>query len=686
MYITIERKFRQASTFSILLVNLITKLAETISRTNKSIAIMGEQKVSLASSGSQMQRFVKNLLQDVEALEYMLENDWFETDTMRIGAEQELCLVDKETYKPATIAMKALDHLKGHDWVETELARFNLELNLTPRVFKGACLSQMEKEIQTNLSIVSEALKKENAELILTGILPTLREMDLDMENLTPKKRYKALMEAIKNSFFEEDTNHQLHLSGIDELNYRHGNPLIEACNTSFQVHLQVKPDNFVKMYNITQALTGPTIAISANSPIVFGKRLWHESRIALFQQALDTRKPKSEYYQREWSPRVSFGSGWLEKSIMEIYKEDIARFRVLLSADVEEDSLGMIKDEKVPKLRALQVHNSTVYRWNRPCYGISDNGQPHLRIENRVLPSGPTVVDEIANAAFWLGAVEGLAEECDDIRKKMSWEDVMDNFAKAAKYGIDNKFTWFNDKKISASDLILKELLPLSRKGLENKGVHKKDIDKYLGIIEARAKEHTNGARWQLRAYSKLRNEVEKDEALSVLTASIIQNQGKSKPVHTWKMPKAFDLDHYSPSNLKVGEFMETDLFTVQKDDIIELVSELMDWRKLRYVPVEDAKGKLVGLITSRLLLRYFSSKDRNKERSDQSTINDIMVQKPLTISPSATILDAIKIMRENKIGCLPVVQDKELVGIITEMNFVRISSRLIERLENKK
>jgi len=628
-----------------------------------------------------MQSFVKNLLQDVEALEYMLDNKWFETDTMRIGAEQEMCLVNKKTLKPATIAMEVLEHLTDHPWVETELAQFNLEVNLTPRVFSGDCLSQMEKETRNNLGVISKALKKFNAEVVLTGILPTLRKFDLEMDNLTPKKRYKALMDAINSQLI--GSAYELRLSGIDELLIKHQSPLLEACNTSFQVHLQVHPDNFVKFYNITQALTAPVMAISANSPMVFGKRLWHESRIALFQQALDTRTTHD--HMRERSPRVSFGTGWLESSIMEIYKEDIARFRVLLSADVEEDSLALIGEGKVPRLRALQVHNSTVYRWNRPCYGISDNGQPHLRIENRVLPAGPTVIDEVANAAFWLGAVEGMAMNCEDVRNKMSWEDARDNFAKAAQFGIDSKFTWFNDKKISACELVLDELLPLAEKGLESKGISKDDIDRYLGVIEARAKEHMNGARWQLRAFSKLKKEVDQDEALTILTACILKNQSKSKPVHTWKMPQTIDLEDYQPGKLKVEEFMETDLFTVQKDDIIELVTELMQWRKIRYIPVEDSKGKLIGLVTSRLLLRYFSRKDRHKDGKKQSTIKDIMIKDPLTISPTATIIEAINIMRKNRIGCLPVVQDEELVGVITEMNFVRISSRLIERLGSK-
>lgn len=641
---------------------------------------MGEQRVSIVKDEASMQHFVRNLLRDVQALEYMLENDWFESDIVRIGAEQEMCIVHNKTYKPATIAMEALELMKEYDWVETELAKFNLETNLLPRVFEKDCLSELEKENSSKLEIIRANLKSLNADLILTGILPTLRKYDLEMQNLTPKKRYYALMEAINQQLI--GNAYELRLSGIDELLVKHDSPLLEACNTSFQVHLQVAPADFVCLYNISQALAAPVMAIAANSPIVFGKRLWHESRIALFQQSLDIRTTHD--HMRERSPRVSFGNGWLDHSIMEIYKEDIARFRVLLSADVEEDALAMIADGKVPKLRALQVHNSTVYRWNRPCYGISESGKPHLRIENRVLPSGPSVLDEVANAAFWLGAMIGMHEHCKDIRKQLSWEDVRDNFAKAAKFGIDTTFNWFNDKKVAPCDLILQELLPIARKGLESRQVNTADIDRYLGVIEERAKKHMNGARWQLRAFSKLIKEVSRDEAVSVLTASIVENQTKNKPVHTWKLPDANDLADYRPTKLLVDEFMMTDLFTVQQDDLVELVAQLMDWRKIRYMPVEDSKGRLCGLITSRLLLRYYTHRHK-ADNQVVTCVKDIMINKPITIGPKATIMQAMQLMRENKIGCLPVVQDKELIGFITEMDFLRISGRLIERLEKE-
>ncbi|MEL7221570.1 MAG: CBS domain-containing protein, partial [Bacteroidota bacterium] len=434
---------------------------------------------------------------------------------------------------------------------------------------------------------------------------------------------------------------------------------------------------------NIAQTLAGPTIAISANSPIVFGKRLWHETRIALFQQALDVRTTHD--HMRERSPRVSFGTGWLDKSIMEIYKEDIARFRVLLDTDLAEDSMEQVYKKIVPKLKALQVHNSTVYRWNRPCYGISDNGKPHLRIENRVLPAGPSIVDEMANTAFWLGAMHGMYEAYGDIREVISWEDVRDNFGKAAKYGIDCNFTWLKDKKISACDLVLKELLPLARAGLKSRKVDSGDIDKYLGVIEERAKAHMNGARWQLRAYTKLRKEVNRDEALSTLTSCILNQQDKGKPVHHWKMPKQSDLKEYRPQTLIVEEFMETDLFTVHEDDLIEMVASLMDWRKIRHMPVENTKGRLTGLITSRSMLRYLVN-NKTVKGENVTAVRDLMNSDPLTVGPKTTITEAMTIMREHKIGCLPVTVDQELIGIITEMDFVRISGRLLERLAEAK
>lgn len=635
---------------------------------------MGEQRVSILSDKEDMQKFVKSLLKDVQALEYMLENDWFEKGITRIGAEQEMVMVHNRTQNPACIAMEALDDMKEHDWVETELAKFNLETNLTPRELKSDCFSQMDEENTHNLEIIQQHLDKFDTSYLLTGILPTLRKYHLDLDNLTPKKRYRALMDSMSEQLV--GSSFELRLVGIDELHLKHDSPMLEACNTSFQVHLQVEPNDFVKMYNIAQAITAPIMAIAANSPLVFGKRLWHESRIAMFQQALDTRT--THEHMRERSPRVSFGKQWLDQSILEIYKEDISRFKVLLSSDVEEDSMQLIKEGKVPKLRSLQVHNSTVYRWNRPCYGISENGKPHLRIENRVLPSGPTVLDEMANAMFWLGTMIGMSNEVDDVREKMSFEDARDNFGKAAKFGIDTKFTWFNDKKVNCCDLVLNELLPIAKKGLQSRGVDQTDIDKYLGVIEQRALLHMNGARWILRSYTELIKDYRVDEALSIVTSYMVKNQKANIPVHLWQMPNAKDLVEYAPHELKVSDFMITDVFTMQKDTIIDLVAEMMDWKKISYTPVEDTKGQLVGLISYRLLLKHYMKPDLD---NPAVVAEDIMITNPTTIHENATIVEALQIMKKHKVGCLPVTRNNELVGIITEADFLRITGRIIER-----
>ncbi len=635
---------------------------------------MGEERVKLASSQkkNEMRNFVRQLLNDVEAFEYMLQNDWFEDDVKCIGAEQELCLINQH-YKPA---YKAMDILKDFhpDWLTTELAQFNLELNLQPQVFASDALSKMETELRQNLAALNKVAAKHDTRLLLTGILPSLRKFDLSLDQLTPKPRYRALMTALRKL---RGTDYELRLDGIDELNILHDSPLLEACNTSFQVHLQVAPKNFVKLYNIAQALTGPTLSMCTNSPVLFGKRLWHETRIALFAQSIDNRKSKD--HLRHNSARVNFGNNWLEDSILEIYREDILRYRILLGADIEQNSLEALKAGKAPKLQALQVHNGTVYRWNRPCYGISPNGKPHLRIENRVLGAGPTVLDEMANTAFWLGAMEGMADQYDDIRKYMSFDDARDNFMKGARSGMDCKFTWMNNEKISARDLTLDILLPMAKHGLEKYAINSSDIDKYLGVIEERAKRHMNGSRWILQTFSKFKKETHKDESLTALTAAIYHNQKQSKPAHEWPLPELHDFLQYDPSQLLVEEFMNTDIFTLQKNDLLEFASTMMDWGDTDSMPVEDSKGNLVGLISSKQILKYFSNKAKVKK---DAIVADIMTKDPHTVVQQMKIVDVIKLMKEHKITMLPVVKGKELIGVISERNFVNMSKRLIQRL----
>ncbi len=639
---------------------------------------MGAKGVRIARSQEELNGFTRNLLKDVKALERMLEEDLFDTEVIHIGAEQEICLVD-ENFKPAPKSLELLRKLKNPSFT-TELAKFNLEANLSPIPFSGNCFSSIENEIHSLLDNLSAAASELDISPVLTGILPTIRKFDLEASNLTPMDRYYALIEAIENL---RGKIYELRLEGLDELNIKHHSALVEACNTSFQVHLQVTPDEFVEKYNTALAIAAPVMAISSNSPMLFGKRLWNETRIALFQQSIDTRITGE--HLRYTSPRVTFGNAWLKNSILDLIREDIVRFKILLTTDVDEDVIQSLDEGVTPKLKALNIHNSTVYRWNRPCYGISPNGKPHLRIENRILPAGPTVVDEVANSAFWLGLMNGLSEVYPDITKKIDFDDAKSNFLKAAKLGLGAKFYWVNQKIINDTELIEKELLPIAKQGLKKTGVSDSDITKYLDVIAERNETSRTGARWILESYTKLVKHSSKEEATTALVASMYKNQTTNQPVSSWSLAQADDMNEWSHSAFLVEEFMTTDIFTVTKEDIPEFSADMMDWQKLRYLPIENDNGELIGLITHRELLRYFADCYKNGMKNPKK-LDEIMIKKPITIKPEQTIVEAMEIMMENNIGSLPVVNNGKLVGLITEANFLNITSSLLKRLKRKK
>ncbi|MGB0430331.1 MAG: CBS domain-containing protein [Bacteroidia bacterium] len=631
---------------------------------------MGDLNVKSVSNKKEVQEFSQHLINDVKALEQMLENNWFETDTIRIGAEQELCLVDQHL-RPSSVSMELLEKANNPDYVN-EIAQYNLEINFNPHVFEKNCLSLLEKDITHHLGIVRGIANELGSDIVLAGILPTIRKFDLALENLTPYERYRALLDAIGKLRGKE---YDLKINGIDELAIKLDSAFIEGCNTGFQVHLQVTPDDFVSKYNISQAVAAPVLGIAANSPILFGKRLWKETRIALFQQSIDTRT--SSDHLRERSPRVTFGNDWLRGSILEIYREDIMRFRVLLHSAVDENSLDLIAKKKIPKLKALTTHNSTVYRWNRPCYGHQGT-KPHLRIENRILPAGPTPLDEMANAAFWLGLMNKVDDVYGDVSKIMDFDDARSNFLSAARNGLDTRFNWFGKKKYHSTDLIKEELIPIAKEGLKKAKIDQADIDRYIGVIQERAETNKTGSQWMLHSFSKLREKTGREEAFTAITAAMVQKQNTGLPVHQWDLAEITDIVNWTPSNLLVEEFMTADVFTVQKDDLLEMVTEMMDWRNLRNVPVEDDKGKLVGLVTQRLILRHLL---KNGKRPND-LVKNIMIKEPVNISPDDNIQKAIILMDEHKISCLPVTKDKKLVGIITDSNFMDISKSLLKRL----
>jgi len=632
---------------------------------------MGEQRVNESSTDRELGVFMKHLLRDVHALELLIEKGMIETEKRRIGAEQELFLVDAD-YQPYPGSMEVLKKLDSREYT-TELARFNLEFNLDPIPFDGDCLRNLERQLTDRLEKVRNAARQCGCRIILTGILPTLKKSDLDLENMTPRPRYFALNEAMSKL---RGRTYEFEIHGLDELIVRHDNVMLEACNTSFQLHFQVAPSEFARLYNIAQLVTPPLLAGAANSPLLFGRRLWRETRIAVFQQAVDTRRVST--HLRESKGRVSFGTRWIDDSILEIFKEDIARYRLILGTEIHEDPFEAIKMGDAPELKALCLHNSTIYRWNRPCYGIS-GGKPHLRIENRVLPSGPSPIDSIANAAFFFGLLSGFSIQYPNPAELIDFGDVQSNFLAAAQVGLGAQFNWFGGRTVPARELICRELIPLAREGLISSGIDREDIDQYLQIFQGRVEKQQTGAEWILGSLAGMKGQGSRSERLSALTSAMIRRQSTGRPVHEWEMASLEEAGGWKPSYMRVDQIMRSDLVTVRESDTVELVANLMDWERIRHIPVEDSNHRLVGLVSYRSLLRYYG---RYSEREKENTrVTEIMTRNVVTVQPKTPTIDALQLMRSRKVGCLPVVDEGRLVGILTERDFMVIAGVLLEK-----
>lgn len=638
---------------------------------------MGEHEVRDLEA-AELRRFMKNLLTDLRALEHMIDAGMIETDVRRIGAEQELFLVDSHR-APAAKAMELLPELDPR-YFTTELALFNLEFNLDPIPLDHDCLSQMERDLTEHLDEVRRVARAHDTDIALIGILPTLDKAHLALDFMTPKPRYFALNDAIhrlRGSEFE------FRIKGTDELRFRHDNVMAEACNTSFQVHFQVGDHEFPHLYNIAQAVAAPVLAAAVNSPMLFGRRLWRETRIALFQQSIDTRTAAE--HVRELRPRVSFGRRWVEKSVVEIFQDDIARFRVLLGREVEEDPFDELARGEIPELSALRLHNGTIYRWNRPCYGISE-GKPHLRIENRVLPSGPTVLDEIANAAFWFGLIKGVEERFGDITRHMEFDHAKENLLAAARLGLQAQFHWPDRPPTPARELILDELLPSARSGLDLLGIDPKDRDRYLGVLEQRVSLDRTGSTWQLDSLAGMGGSGSPAERLAALTSAVITRQEAGHPGHEWELATLQEAGAWERLYARVEQFMTTDLFTVNEHELVDLVACLMDWEHIRHVPVEDNDHRLVGLVSHRALLRLMARGRGAGTRDKPIPVSEVMHKQVITVAPETPTMEAIALMQRHKIGCLPVIRNDRLVGIVTERDFMNVAAQLLTEVLGSK
>ena len=632
---------------------------------------MGQHNVEQEINETKAQVFMKALLEDLRALAFMLEDGRVESGVTRIGAEQEMFLIDRY-FRPAPVSLEVLNHANDAR-LTTEIARFNLEANLTPLEIENNCFTRLEQELTTLIELARTSAATQGADVLLSGILPTLQRSDLTLDNLTPVARYHQLNRGVIGL---RGGPLSIHIKGLDELQLTHDNIMMESCNTSFQVHFQSSPREFVNHYNVAQAITAPLLAAAVNSPLLFGRRLWQETRVALFQHSTDERSRTQ--LARNQPTRVSFGDRWLRDSVVELFHDQITRFRTIMITQPDENPFAVLARGETPLLSALRMHNGTVWRWNRACYGVTA-GVPHLRIENRALPSGPTIVDEIANAAFFAGLMLVLPEAYGAIANRMSFDDAKLNFFRAARHGLDAHFQWIDGHNHSAVSLILDELLPLAHEGLASSGVLKGDIDKYLGIIEERAQSRQTGARWIMNSLVSFGDSAAKDSSQRRLATAMLANQKKGQPVHRWPIAEGIDSETWEYGYRTIGQFMSTDLFTVSPDDLIDFAASVMDWRHIRHVPVEDRDGRLVGLVTHRGLLRLLTN-GANRELKP-ITVQEIMVKDPVTVSPSTSSLEAMELMRRHRVGCLPVVEGDQLVGIVTSYDFLEASARLFQQ-----
>jgi CBS domain-containing protein len=612
--------------------------------------VMGQTGIHVARSREERGEFIRHLLHDIRALAFMVEHDLFERDISRIGAEQEFCLLNRN-WRPAINSEVILKALNDPHFT-TELARYNLEINLDPLELKSGCFIEMHKNLDALLKKASTQAEKEDTHVFLTGILPTISKNELDISYMTPLPRYYALNEAVKQ---QRRGDFLVTLDGVDELSIMHDSVLFEACNTSFQLHLQISSSDFISSYNWAQAIAAPVLGISTNSPLLLGRELWDETRIALFQQSIDTRL--SSYNLKEQEPRVSFGFQWEAGSIVDIFQHDITRHKVILATTIEHDSLDALERNEIPQLQALRIHNGTVYRWNRPCYG-AHQGKAHLRIENRYLPSGPTTLDEMANFALWVGLMTGRPAIYDDMASRMDFRDAKANFFKTAKTGMQSVLHWGDEPRF-LRELLEKELLPIAYSGLCKAGISNDEAHKYLGVIENRLK-GKNGSEWTLAGYRHARKTLKKDDALLLITKSMYQNQQTDMAVHEWPSVNS-DLEAHESAYL-IEHVMSTRLFTVMDNDLAMLATTLMRWNNVHHVPVEDENGHLCGLLTWTHMIR-----NQKQEEDPELLVEDIMEKEVIFVTPSSGIKESIQIMKKHEIGCLPVVSNNELIGIVT-------------------
>jgi hypothetical protein len=491
---------------------------------------MGDEVTRTEYSREHRMLYRRKVQLSLDVFETMLAQSSFDFDRPLTGMEIECNLVDAD-YQPAMSNREVLASIADPAF-QTELGAYNIEFNVPPRPLPGRSGFELESEIRASLNAAETKANTDGAHIVMIGILPTLMPEHLSAGWMSESTRYQALNDSI---FTARGEDMMIDISGPERLTLQSASIAPESACTSMQLHLQVSPAEFAQNWNAAQALAGPQLALGANSPYFFGHELWAETRIELFAQATDTRP--DELKTQGVRPRVWFGERWIT-SIFDLFEENVRYFPSLLPELSDEDPAAELAAGRTPNLPELRLHNGTVYRWNRPVYDVVD-GRPHLRVENRVLPAGPTVVDMLANSAFYYGATRALSEDDRPVWTKLSFTAAERNFLAAARSGMDARLYWPGLGEVTPDELVLRELLPLAYEGLDQRGVAPDVRDHFLGVIEGRAKNGRNGAAWQVTTVRALQERgLARPQALAEMLRLYCERMHSNEPVHTWDAP----------------------------------------------------------------------------------------------------------------------------------------------------
>ncbi|GLZ37839.1 glutamate--cysteine ligase [Actinokineospora sp. NBRC 105648] len=489
---------------------------------------MGKDVESTVFTRADRQRFRQKVRRCLDVFAQMLAESKFEADRPMAGLEIELNLIDAAG-DPAMRNAQVLAAISDEAF-QTELGRFNIEINLPPQRLGPDGLARFEELVRADLNEAEAKAAKVDAHIAMVGILPSLRREHVTSATLSANPRYKLLDEQVLAARGEDL---EINIGGAERLVTSADSIAPESACTSVQYHLQVAPEEFARFWNASQVIAGIQVALGANAPYLFGKQLWAETRVALFEQATDTRP--DELKAQGVRPRVWFGDRWIT-SIFDLFEENAQYYSALLPLTDDEDPAEVYARGDIPELHELRLHNGTIYRWNRPIYDVV-NGRPHVRVENRVLPAGPSVVDTMANGALYFGLVRALADQDRPLWTQMSFSAAEDNFHAASRNGIEARVYWPGVGEVPATELVLRRLLPLAYEGLDAWGVAAADRDRLLGIIEQRCITGRNGATWQVETVRSLEEStsVNREQALRAMVLEYTKHMHTNEPVHTW-------------------------------------------------------------------------------------------------------------------------------------------------------